>query len=52
MDDILAAEKHHLNNIKKVLELTCKNVSDQMQVISISFLSSFESTILSDAETR
>jgi len=32
VDDILAAEKYHLNNIKKILELTCKNVADQMQV--------------------
>lgn len=32
VDDILAAEKYHLNNIKKILELTCKNVVDQMQV--------------------
>jgi hypothetical protein len=30
---VLAAEKYHLNNIKKVLELTCKNVVDQMQVL-------------------
>lgn len=32
VDDILAAEKFHLNNIKKILELNCKNIVDQMQV--------------------
>ncbi|CAF1929355.1 unnamed protein product [Rotaria magnacalcarata] len=31
VDDILAAEKYHLNSIKRILELTCKNVADQMQ---------------------
>ncbi|CAF1125829.1 unnamed protein product [Rotaria sordida] len=31
VDDILAAEKYHLTNIKKILELTCKNVVDHMQ---------------------
>lgn len=31
VDDMLAAEKHHLLNIKKVLELNCKNIVDQMQ---------------------
>lgn len=34
VDDILAAEKYHLNNIKKILELTCKNVVDQMQKLN------------------
>ncbi|CAF3359515.1 unnamed protein product [Rotaria sp. Silwood1] len=33
VDDILAAEKYHLTNIKKILELTCKNVVDQMQTL-------------------
>jgi hypothetical protein len=32
VDDILVAEKYHLIHIKKVLELNCKNVIDQMQV--------------------
>jgi hypothetical protein len=29
---MLTSEKYHLLNIKKVLEFTCKNVIDQMQV--------------------
>jgi hypothetical protein len=32
VDDILAAEKYHLKNIKKILELNSKNIVDQMQV--------------------
>ncbi|CAF0894328.1 unnamed protein product [Rotaria sordida] len=31
VDDILAAEKYHLINIKNILELNCKNIVDQMQ---------------------
>ncbi|UJR25278.1 hypothetical protein I4U23_006630 [Adineta vaga] len=31
VDDILVAEKYHLMNIKKILELNCRNVHDQMQ---------------------
>jgi hypothetical protein len=29
---MLAAEKHHLKNIKKMLEPHCKIILDQMQV--------------------
>ncbi|CAF0772435.1 unnamed protein product [Didymodactylos carnosus] len=31
VDDMLSAEKYHLVNLKKILELNCKNVVDQMQ---------------------
>ena len=29
---MLAAEKYHLTGIKKILELNCKNIVNQMQV--------------------
>jgi len=52
VDDMLVAEKYHLNNIKKILELSCKNVSDQMQVRSISFFElQFKKKLLKFLET-
>ncbi|CAF1171808.1 unnamed protein product [Adineta ricciae] len=31
VDDILAAEKHHLLHLKRILEFNCKNIVEQMQ---------------------
>ncbi|CAF0947955.1 unnamed protein product [Adineta steineri] len=31
VDDILAAEKHHLLQLKKILEVNCQNIVEQMQ---------------------